>query len=87
MTLLKPPADLHERMSARLAARLQRREDIELIGSLLGVARETSELFMVAPEADALRKHSDTNDSDTNDSDTNDSDERSGADGPESDSA
>ena len=49
LTLLEPPPDLHERISARLAARLQRREDIELIGSLLGVARETSELFIVDP--------------------------------------
>ena len=49
LTLLEPPSDLHERISVRLAARLQRREDIELIGSMLGVPRETGELFMVAP--------------------------------------
>lgn len=49
LTLLQPPEDLHERMSKRLAERLQRRQDIELLGSLLGVPRETGEIFMVAP--------------------------------------
>lgn len=53
LTLLKPPDDLHERMSKRLAERLQRREDLDLIGSLLGVPRETTELFF-AKESDEL---------------------------------
>jgi len=47
LTLLAPPEDLHERVSTRLAERLQRREDLELLGSLLGIPRETGELFIV----------------------------------------
>ncbi len=50
LTLLRPPDDLHERMSARLAERIQRRADLELLGSLLGVPREASELFLLSPE-------------------------------------
>lgn len=50
LTLLQPPEGLHERMSERLARRLQRRQDLELMGSMLGVARETGEIFMVAPD-------------------------------------
>lgn len=46
LTLLRPPDDLHERVSERLAERLQRREDMELLGSMLGLPREMSELFM-----------------------------------------
>lgn len=49
LTLLQPPDDLHERMSKRLAERLQRKEDLDLIGSLLGVPRESGELFITAP--------------------------------------
>lgn len=46
LTLLAPPDDLHERVSERLAARLQRRQDLELFGSMLGIPREAGEVFL-----------------------------------------
>ena len=46
LTLLAPPDDLHERVSKRLAARLQRRQDVELFGSMLGIPREAGEVFL-----------------------------------------
>jgi len=49
LTLLQPPEDLHERIRTRLAERLQRRQDMELFGSMLGVARETSEILLNSP--------------------------------------
>ena len=48
LVLLAPPDGLHERMSDRLQQRLQRRHDLELVASMLGVARETGSLFFVA---------------------------------------
>ena len=50
LKLLRPPDDLHERMSARLAERLQRRADLDLLGSLLGVPKEAGELFFLSTE-------------------------------------
>lgn len=50
LRLLRPPDDLHERMSERLADRLQRRADLDLLGSLLGVPKEAGELFFLSPE-------------------------------------
>ncbi len=50
LTLLRPPDDLYERMSSRLAERIQRRADLELLGSLLGVPKEAGELFLLSPE-------------------------------------
>jgi len=55
LELLKPPDDLHDRMSQRLAERLQRRQDLEVLGSMLGVPKETGEVFVLdedsSPEA------------------------------------
>lgn len=45
LTLLKPPDDLHERVSAQIAQRLQGRRDADLFGSLLGIPAEASRLF------------------------------------------
>lgn len=45
LTLLKPPDDLHERVSARIARRLQDRRDADLFGSMFGVPVEVSRLF------------------------------------------
>ncbi len=52
LTLLQPPDDLHERVSERLAERLQRREDMELLGSMLGVPRETGEIIITNTDPD-----------------------------------
>lgn len=45
LTLLQPPDDLHERVSQRIAQRLQSRRDADLLGSLLGIPAEASRLF------------------------------------------
>lgn len=53
LTLLKPPDDLHERVSARIARRLQDRRDADLFGALFGVPVEASRLFFdQGPESD-----------------------------------
>lgn len=46
LTLLNPPDDLHERVSERIARRLQSRNDVDLFRSLLGVPFETGRLFI-----------------------------------------
>ncbi len=50
LTLLAPPTDLEERVSRRLAARLQSRADAELFGALLGVPIETGRVVLEARE-------------------------------------
>ena len=45
LTLLQPPDDLHERVSERIAARLQNRRDSDLFGSLLGIPFEAGRIF------------------------------------------
>lgn len=45
LTLLKPPPDLESRISARIAARLQAREEMELLSGLLGVSIETGRIL------------------------------------------
>lgn len=45
LTLLQPPDDLHERVSQRIAQRLQNRRDADLFGSLLGIPLEAGRLF------------------------------------------
>lgn len=52
LRLLQPPEDLHERVSARLAERLQRRQDVELLGSMLGIPREISEIVLSQATSD-----------------------------------
>lgn len=55
LELLQPPDDLHERLSARLAERLKRRDDFNLLSSLLGVPVETGGLVILRPaDADEL---------------------------------
>lgn len=44
MAVLQPPEDLHERISARIADRLQERDDATLFGSMLGVPVETTRI-------------------------------------------
>ncbi len=46
LTLLQPPADLHERISERITERLQDRSDADLFGSLLGIPIEASRIFL-----------------------------------------
>ena len=41
LKVLQPPEDLHERISGRIAVRLQAQSDTNLFGSLLGVPVET----------------------------------------------
>lgn len=53
LQLLQPPDDLHERMSQRLAERLQRRQDLEVLGSMLGVPKETGSVYMGSEDATA----------------------------------
>ncbi|MFT7474601.1 MAG: hypothetical protein ACI81L_001526 [Verrucomicrobiales bacterium] len=61
LTLLQPPKDLHERISGRIAARLQDRNDADLMGSLLGVPIEMSRIFFEAKlNEDSSRPSSDT---------------------------
>ncbi|NNC79023.1 MAG: hypothetical protein HKN94_02620 [Acidimicrobiales bacterium] len=45
LTLLKPPPDLESRVSARIAARLKAREEMALLGGLLGVSIETGRIM------------------------------------------
>lgn len=45
LEVLRPPEDLHERISARIAIRLQQRDDTALFGSMLGVPIETAQLL------------------------------------------
>ncbi len=55
LTLLKPPDDLHDRVSARIARRLQDRRDADLFGSLFGIPVEASRLFFdQQPDQDEL---------------------------------
>lgn len=44
LAVLEPPADLHQRISGRIAARLQDQSDASLIGSMLGVSVETARI-------------------------------------------
>ena len=46
LTLLRPPEDLHERVSAQLELRLQDRRDADLFGSMLGIAVEAGRLLL-----------------------------------------
>ena len=46
LSLLAPPADLATRVSERLAARVQSRRDVELLGSMLGVPVETGRIVL-----------------------------------------
>ena len=46
MAVLQPPEDLHERISARIAKRLQERDDITLFGSMLSIPVETSRVVI-----------------------------------------
>lgn len=50
LTLLQPPDDLHERVSQRIAQRLQDRQDSDLFASLLGIPIEASRLFFDGAE-------------------------------------
>ena len=49
LQLLQPPADLHERIRDRIAARLQDRSDADLFGSLLGIPIEAGKVFLDRP--------------------------------------
>lgn len=44
MAVLSPPSDLHERISIRIADRLQAQSDMGLVGSLLTVPVETAQV-------------------------------------------
>ena len=46
MAVLQPPEDLHERISARIADRLQDRSDATLLSSLLGIPVETTQIVL-----------------------------------------
>lgn len=46
LTLLQPPPDLHERISERIAIRLQDRSDADLFGSLLSIPIEAGRIFL-----------------------------------------
>ena len=46
LTLLKPPEDLHQRISERIAARLQNRNDADLFASLVGIPIEAGRILL-----------------------------------------
>ena len=46
LEVLSPPEDLHERISSRIADRLQERNDATLFGSLLGVPVESAKIVI-----------------------------------------
>ncbi len=46
MEVLRPPEDLHERISRRISDRLQERNDASLFGSLLGVPVESTKIVL-----------------------------------------
>lgn len=46
LSLLAPPVDLATRVSERLAARVQSRRDVELLGSMLGLPMETGRVVL-----------------------------------------
>jgi len=46
LTLLEPPEDLHERISARITSRLRDRDDANLFGSLLGIPIEAGRIVL-----------------------------------------
>lgn len=48
LSLLAPPSDLATRVSEQLAARIQRRRDVELFGSMLGIPMETGRVVLDA---------------------------------------
>lgn len=50
MAVLQPPEDLHERISIRIAERLQDRDDANLFGSLLGLPVDTTRLLTSRPK-------------------------------------
>jgi len=49
LSLLAPPADLEDRISERIAARVQDRQDMALFSSLLGVSFETGRVVFEPP--------------------------------------
>lgn len=49
LTLLAPPVDLEDRISERIAARVQDRQDVALFSSLLGVSFETGRIVFEPP--------------------------------------
>lgn len=49
LSLLAPPDDLEDRISERIAARVQSRQDIALFSSLLGVSVETGRVVFEPP--------------------------------------
>lgn len=51
LTLLKPPDDLHQRVSERIARRLQDRNDADLFRSLLGIPFEAGKLLFEADDS------------------------------------
>ncbi len=51
MAVLEPPSDLHERISARIAERLQSQSDASLLGSMLATSVETVRVI-VEPNSD-----------------------------------
>ena len=52
LELLRPPEDLHERISARITERLQDRSDANLFGSLLGIPLEAGRVFLEPKDPD-----------------------------------
>ncbi len=50
LSVLAPPADLAERVSERLAERIQSRRDAELFGSMLGIPVETGRVVLDATQ-------------------------------------
>ena len=46
LILLEPPPDLHDRVAAKIAERLQAREDAALFGALLGLGIDTARIFV-----------------------------------------
>ena len=62
LTLLQPPPDLHERISERIAIRLQDRNDADLFGSLLSIPLEAGRIFLALDDESDNRDGQNTSD-------------------------
>lgn len=51
LVLLEPPADLEDRVSRRIADRLQTTSDMELFSSLFGIPIDAARIFLEPPKS------------------------------------
>ena len=51
LVLLEPPADLEDRVSRRIAERLQTTSDMELFSSMFGIPIDAARVFLEPPKS------------------------------------